>query len=90
MSPCLSMALRGHVHREFSLIWAWPGTRILKVAELSLQKSCQNFGKVGNSVCSFRLIGLSEGLVLFGCPYVGSCPVPVEVRITIDFKNKEI
>lgn len=61
----------------------------MKVAELLLQKSCQNFGKVENSVCSSRLVGLSEGLLLFGCPCVGSCSVPVEVeiRITIDFKN---
>lgn len=63
---------------------------VLEVAELPLQKSCQNFGEVGNSVCSLSLVGLSEGLVLFGCPCVGSCSVPVEIRITIDFKNKKI
>lgn len=75
---------------HFSLICPWPGTHLLKVAELPLQKSCQNFGELGNSVCSLRLVGLPEGLVLFGCPCVGSCSVPVEIRITIDFKNKKI
>lgn len=57
------------------------------MAELPLQKSCPNFGEMGNSVCSFRLIGLAEGLVLFGCPCVGSCSVSVEIRITIDLKK---
>lgn len=66
------------------------GHKFLKVAELPLQKSCQNFGKAGNSVCSFRLVGLSQGLGLFGCPCAGSCSVPVEIRITIAFKNKKI
>lgn len=47
------------------------GQQILKVAELPLQKSFQNFGRVGNSICSFKLVGLSEGLVLFRCPCVG-------------------
>lgn len=76
--------------KQCNLICSWPGTQILKVAELPLQKSCQNFGEVRNSVCSFRLVGLSQGFVLFGCPCVGSCSVSVEIRITIDFKSKNI
>lgn len=66
------------------------GQQFLKVAELPLQKSCQNFGEMGNSVCSFRFVGLSEGLVLFGCPCVGSRSDSVEIRITIDLKAKKI